>query len=167
MRKVKPGNLNDLINTYNATHAGTLTPAGQAVVASGVLTNTEMLQLGAVEPTLALAPSRAYANPMLKTFDANFSYPIRWKRLPEGMSLEPSVSIYNVFNFANYNALSVGGGGGGTILTSEDLAKSGGSGNVNGPSDYAAYNAQRVSRRTGTFDQGAPRATEFQLKMNF
>lgn len=167
MRKVKPGSLNNLINTYNATHAGTLTPAGQAVVAAGLLTANQMVAAGAVEPTLAQAPSRAYANPMLRTFDANFSYPIRWSKLPEQMSLEPSVSIYNVFNFANYDALAAGPGGGGTVLTPDDLASSGGSGNVNGPSDFTAYNAQRISRKTGTFDQGAPRATEFQLKLNF
>jgi hypothetical protein len=167
MRKVKPGSLNNLISAYNATHAGTLTPAGQALVAAGLFTPDQLVSAGAVEPTLAPGPARAYANPMLKTFDANFSYPIRWSKLPEGVSLEPSVSIYNVFNFANYNALTVGGGGGGTVLTPDDLASSGGGGNVNGPSDFAAYNAQRVSRRTGTFDQGAPRATEFQLKLNF
>lgn len=169
MRKVKPGTLNNLIANYNSSHAGTLTPAGQAVVAAGLFTPAEMAEAGAVEPTLAPGPSKAFANSMLKTFDANFSYPIRWKRLPEQWSLEPSVSIYNVFNFANYDTLAVGAANisGGTILTPADLAASGGAGNVNGPSDYEAYNALRISRKTGTFDQGAPRATEFQLKLNF
>lgn len=170
MRKVKPGSLNNLIASYNATHAGTLTPAGQAVVAAGLFTTAQMAEAGAIEPTLAPGPAHPYANPMLRTFDANFSYPIRWKRLPEGMSLEPSVSIYNVFNFANYDTLTVGSAdiSGGTILSTTSLSNGAtGAGNVNGSAGYAQYNSQRISRKTGTFDQGAPRATEFQLKMNF
>jgi hypothetical protein len=162
MRKVKPGTLNNLINNYNSSHAGTLTPAGQVLVANGLFTPAQMATAGAVQPTLANAPAQPYAFTMLRTFDANFTYPIRGKWLPEGMSLEPSVSIYNVFNFANY------GGPTGTIQTPEDNSSQG---NVNGPigddPKNTVYNTERVSRRTGSFSQGAPRATEFQLKFNF
>jgi len=107
---------------------------------------------------------------MLKTFDANFSYPIRLKMFPQGLSLEPAVSIYNIFNFANYSGPT------GTVLTATDQANACGSGAVNGALNglngcdatyYTTANAERVSRKTGTFDQGAPRATEFQLKLNF
>jgi hypothetical protein len=158
MRKVKPRNLNGLINNYNATQAGNLTPAGQALVTAGLFTPTQLLAAGAVEPTLALAPGSGFANTLLRTFDVNASYPIHWSRLPEAVSLEPSVSIYNVFNMANY-----GGPTSTTIATAADVAD----GNVNGSNDGSVYNQNRVSRRTGTFDQGAPRATEFQLKLNF
>ena len=161
MRKVKPGSLNSFINGYNASHAGTLTPAGQALVAAGLFSQTQLVAAGAVEPTLAQAPTNPFANSLLRTFDANFSYPLRLKWLPESMSLEPAVSIYNVFNFANY------GGPVGVIQTQPDLAE----GNVNGPISSTGgsnvYNTERVSRKTGSFDQGAPRSTEFQLKFNF
>ena len=161
MRNVKPGTLNHLIAGYNSTHANTLTPAGQALVAAGLFTPAQLIAAGAVEPALAPAPGTAFANSMLRTLDANFSYPIRLKRLPESVSIEPSVSIYNVANFANY------GGPTGTVLTPADLLNSGGVGNVNGPSGFDTSNTERVSRKTGTFDQGAPRSTEFQLKLNF
>ncbi len=161
MRHVKPGNLNTYVTNYNNAHAGQITPAGQALVAAGVLTQQQLIAAGAVSPTLATDATRPFANTMLRTFDTNFSYPIRWKRLPEHMSLEPSVAIYNVFNFANY------GGPTGTILTAADLAAAGNVGPVNGDGSINASNTVRVSRRTGTFDQGAPRATEFQLKANF
>ena len=161
MRHVKPGNLNTFITNYNNAHAGQLTPAGQDVAASGVLTTQQLIAAGGVSPLLATDATRPFANTMLRTFDTNFSYPIRWKRLPEHMSLEPSVAIYNVFNFANY------GGPTGTVLTAGDLAASGNTGPVNGDGSINASNTVRVSRRTGTFDQGAPRATEFQLKANF
>ena len=160
MRKVHPGGLNSLIANYNNTHAGTLTPAGQALVSAGLFTAAQLVAAGAVEPTLAPAVGKPFANTMLRTLDLNFAYPIRNHRLPEGMSLEPSVAIYNAFNFANY------GGPSGTVLTAADLANAG-TGPVNGPSGFAVSNTERVSRKTGTFDQGAPRATEFQLKLNF
>src|ERR1700741_295882 len=48
--------LQNLINNYNSTMAGTLTPAGQQLVSNGVLTQTDMTALGWVMPTL---PSNA------------------------------------------------------------------------------------------------------------
>ncbi len=158
MRSVKPGNLNNLINSYNATNAGTLTPAGQALVAAGLFSPGQLVAAGAVEPKLAAAPTSGFANSPLRTFDANVSYPIRWNKLPESVSLEPSVSMYNVFNMANYE---------GPTSTSVQTADDATAGNINGPNDGSVYNQNRISRRTGTFDQGAPRATEFQLKLNF
>jgi hypothetical protein len=162
MRSVKPGTLNNLITSYNSAHAGTLTPAGQAVVAAGILTQNQLIAAGAVEPTLGAAPAHPFANTMLRTFDTNVSYPIHWKKLPEYVSLEPTVAIYNVFNFANYDSIAS------TATALETVANApSAEGNPNGPSGYQTYNSVRVSRKTGTFDQGAPRSTEFQLKLNF
>jgi Carboxypeptidase regulatory-like domain len=158
MRKVKPGSLNTLINNYNSGHSGTLTPAGQALIDAGLFSQPQLIAAGAVQPTLANAPGKGYANTLLRTFDANVSYPIRWSKLPEGVSLEPSVAFYNLFNMANYTDI-----GSTTVGAVGDVA----AGEVNGPNDGSVYNSARVSRRTGTFDQGAPRATEFQLKLNF
>jgi hypothetical protein len=157
-RKVSPGKLNNTITNYNNTHAGTLTPAGQALVTAGLFTPGQLIAAGATEPLLATAPGRGFSTSLLRTFDANVSYPIRWSKLPESVSLEPSVAFYNVFNMANYDGPTAT-----TVATAADVAD----GNVNGPSDGSVYNQNRISRKTGTFDQGAPRATEFQLKLNF
>ena len=159
MRKVKPGNLNKFINNYNATQAGTFTPAGQMLIASGLFTPAQLATAGGVMPTLANAPPNPFSNSMLKTLDANFSYPIRLARFRNGLSLEPGVAIYNIANFANFAGVTT------TLATPADAP--GGTGDPNGPSGYDTRNEERVSRKTGTFDQGAPRATEFQLKLNF
>ncbi len=41
-----PGNINQFINNYNTTQAGTLTPAGQALVTAGLFTQGELAALG-------------------------------------------------------------------------------------------------------------------------
>jgi hypothetical protein len=165
MREYGPNNLNKLISNYNAQNAGQLTPAGQALVSQGLFTSSQLAALGAVTPTLAPADSHAFPNSPLRTMDANFTYPIHPKWFREGISLEPGVAMYNVLNMANY------GGPIGTVLTSADAA--GTTGYVNSPyvsapgGAFAVKNGFRTSRKTGTFDQGAPRATEFSLKFNF
>ncbi|HVT95972.1 MAG TPA: hypothetical protein VHE33_00595, partial [Acidobacteriaceae bacterium] len=70
----------------------------------------------------------------------------------------------NVLNFGNF------GGPDGVVLTPDDNGA--GLTNVNSPygTGAAAFdikNTERTPRRTGTFGQGSPRATEFQLTFNF
>ena len=48
-----------------------------------------------------------------------------------------------------------------------NTADAGQPGYYNGPNDQATYNQARTVRNSGTFDQGGPRTTEFQLKLNF
>lgn len=157
MRQYGPNSLNKLINSYNATYAGQLTPAGQTLVNQGLFTSTQLSQLGAVLPTLATAPSHAYPNSPLRTLDADATYPIHLKWFPEQMNIEPAVTMYNVLNMGNFSGPT------GTILTPADQSE----GYVNGDYNFAVKNSGRVTRKTGTFDQGAPRATEFSLKLNF
>ena len=38
---------------------------------------------------------------------------------------------------------------------------------LNGPNNLAVENGLRTQRGSGTYDLGAPRTTEFQLKINF
>jgi hypothetical protein len=159
MRQYGPNDINKLISTYNASYAGKLTPAGQALVSQGLFTTSQLAQLGAVTPALATAPSHAFPNSPLRTLDANIAYPIHPRFFPEQMNIEPSVSMYNVLNMGNF------GGPDGTVLTADDAA--GQTGYVNTDYDYSVKNGDRTSRKTGTFDQGAPRATEFALKFNF
>jgi hypothetical protein len=159
MRNYGPNNVNNLISHYNGSYADKLTPAGQTVVDAGLFTPAQMTGLGAITPALATAPSHAYPNSPLRTLDANVAYPIHAKWVPERMSIVPSVSMYNVLNMGNFAGPS------GVLLTPADAA--GASGNVNTDYDYAVKNGYRVSRKTGSFDQGAPRATEFQLKFDF
>ena len=164
MHRVKPGTLPTYISNFNNTYANTLTPSGKALVAAGLFTTQQLIQAGgAIQPIAQVPNTRALANPPTRLLDVNFSYPIQLARYREGLSLEPAVAIYNVANFANYgtpsgilqNTASAGG--------PQDLT----TGYISGPNTFDTLNQNRVTRGTGTYNQGAPRTMEFQLKMNF
>lgn len=161
-RKIKSNQLNKVISNYNATSAGQLTPAGKALVSAGLFTAAQMSAIGAVTPTLGSAPASAYPNPIFRQVDLTVSYPIGHNVvhfLPETVSLEPTIAFYNALNFANYSAFS---GVDGTVLIDSTQA-----GSVNSPYSASIRNSARTTRGIGTFSDGAPRSTEFQLKLNF
>lgn len=157
-RGIHGKDLAKVINNYNTRYAGTLTPAGQAVVGAGVLTEAQMVALGGVQQTIASAPSKVYENPIFKSLDLSLSYPQKLKFISKTASIEPVIAFYNVGNFANYSRPY------GTLLNSDDATTSN---YVNGPYDFSVKNANRISRGSGTFDQGGPRTIEYQLKFNF
>jgi hypothetical protein len=164
MHQIKGGaSLNKLINSYNTTHAGQPTPAGQAVVAAGLFTQAQLVALNGVQQPIATAPSTPLPNSATRTFDLSASYPIKLSKFREGLSIVPGVSMYNVFNMSNF------GGFGSTLLNAGDA---GTDGFINGPTNdpvtgVSNLYANRITRGSGTFDQGGPRSTEFQLKVNF
>jgi hypothetical protein len=159
MHEIKGGGLNKLINNYNTTQAGTITPAGQALVNAGVLTANQLVALGAVKPALIAAPTDPIKNPATRTLDASVRYPIGYlKRFHEGLMITPSLSMYNVTNMANYGSF------GGLADVSSDP-----SGQLNGDNTQQTLFNQRTLRGSGngTFDQGGPRSTEFSLRIDF
>ncbi|HEY5329864.1 MAG TPA: carboxypeptidase-like regulatory domain-containing protein [Acidobacteriaceae bacterium] len=159
MRSIKPDTLNKTISNYNATSAGQLTPAGKTLLSSGLFTQAQLTALGAVTPTLGSAPAYAYPNSAFRQVDITASFPLGHSLvhfLPESFSLEPAIAFYNAFNNANY------GGTGGSVLIDSTQT-----GSVNSPYDSTVRYNSRVTRGIGTFSQGAPRSTEFQLKLNF
>ncbi len=159
MHQIKGAGLSKLINNYNTTQAGTLTPAGQALVAAKLFTAQELVELNAVKQPLAQAPLNPLQNAAFRTLDLSVSYPIKLTRFREGLSLIPGVAMYNVGNLSNF-----GGFGG---LASAADAGTAAQGNLNGANTSEIHDQNRTQRGTGTFDQGAPRSTEFQLKFNF
>ncbi len=167
MHRVKPGQLGQYINNFNQTYAGQLTPAGQALVAAGLFTQSQLVALNAVVQKLPTLPQTvAPANPMFKQIDTTFSYPIRLGRYVHSMGdsimLEPRIAFYNVANFANFGA----GGNPGDAPYGGNLGATG-PGNLNGPTDFISRDSQRVVRQSGTFAQGAPRTAEYQLRLTF
>lgn len=168
MHSVKGAGLNALINRYNTTNANQPTPAGQALVSAGLLTTGQLQGLGGVQQQVALAPSNPFPNSAFRALDASVSYPIRLTRVREGLSIEPGISIYNVANMSNFGFLN-GGGASYTLANVNDAGDTIGTVNnyINGPNTPAVQDGVRTQRSAGTFDQGAPRSTEFQLKVNF
>jgi hypothetical protein len=165
--QIKGAGLNKLINTYNASFAGTPTPAGQALIAAGLFSPQQLLAANGVQQQIASAPSNPLNNAALRTFDLSANYPIHFSRLREGLSLVPGIAVYNVFNMSNFNAIpGIIGAGSGTLLNVADNTPAQ-PGYFNGTNDQATLNQARIVRNSGTFDQGGPRTTEFQLKLNF
>jgi hypothetical protein len=166
MHRIKGSGLNRLINNYNSTFAGQPTPAGKALISAGLLTLQQLQALNGVQQQIATAPTTPINNPAFRAFDATISYPIHLKRIRESMSLEPAVSMYNIANMSNFGRLS------GILANTVTASAVGGVGTVNsflnGPNNSAVYDGSpRTQRGSGTFASGAPRTTEFSLKLNF
>jgi hypothetical protein len=146
-------NLNRVIDTYNTTQAGHVTPAGQALVDAGLFTASQLQSLGAVSPTVAQAPAGQVCLDSFATVDVRISRPLK---LREGrLTVEPVFEWFNVFNIANYdlpgNKLS-------GLLT-------GTPGSINGTT--RANRSNRAGFGTGSFAAGIPRSWQFALRVTF
>lgn len=176
MRTVSPGGLTNIINNYNNTVAGNLTPAGAVLVNAGLFTPAQMGvgnpncannlafpgsginngALCAVAPAIPVPPQGEVGLTWLKTFDMSLSWIGSVNFHDKPISFEPSVSFYNLFNFANYNIP-------GNVLSG---ILTGTPGSVNGTT-YPNASVVRVGVGTGVFALGAPRTIEFGMKMSF
>jgi hypothetical protein len=172
MRGISSSGLNNVLTNYNNTVADNLTPAGQVLIANGLFTpqqlgvgnplclsNPSGVSAGAacaVAPSVPLAPLGEVGLTWLKTFDASFTWVGRVNVRDRQLSIEPSVSFYNLFNFANFNIP-------GNVLSG---ILTGGVGSINGTT-YANASSVRVGVGTGVFSLGAPRTIEFGLKLSF
>jgi hypothetical protein len=158
-RSVKVNDLNNLIRNYDSSQAGQLTPAGQALVSAGLFTQDQLKSLGAVTPSIDPAAAGQVGLDSLLTTDLRIGLVLRprriWSSLSEEFTIEPTVAIYNLFNFANYDAP------GNTLSGILD----GTAGSINGTDQ--AHRVNRVALGTGVYAIGAPRTFEFGLKVSF
>jgi len=169
MHSVNGNSLGSYITNFNSVYAGKLTPAGQAVATSGLMSQAQLATIGAtIQPIGLLPQSKALQNPAFRNIDLSLSYPLIFHKMlsmiPESISLEPSITFYNVGNFSNfgnqtttlYNTNSVG-----------NVNSAPGGNGVTGVNNFGVLSALRTTRGSGTFDQGAPRSAEWGLKLNF
>ena len=147
-RTVDGSNVNSLINAYNSRYGGTLSPAAMALVNAGLMTPAQLISLGAVLDSVSNAPANQFSNTWMKAFDLKVSWPIK---LGERVRIEPSIGFYNLFNFANFNAIS------GQLYGSDGAA--------NGTPTRA--DTQRIGVGTGVNTNGAPRQMEFGIRITF
>jgi hypothetical protein len=160
-RGIKAGNINNFIANYNNTAAGQLTPAGQALVSASLFSATQLSALGAVTPTLALAPKGQIGVSPLFTFDMHVSWELRMSKvfhaLPERVILEPQIALFNVFNFHNYDPF-------GNLLSG---VLTGNPGSANGTTQQQRANLITPGSASGVNWYAVPRQAEFGVKLNF
>jgi len=162
--KYSNGSLTQVITRYNQTYAGKLTPAGAALATSGLFSPQQLLALGAYAPLIQGLPSHAAEATWLKTMDLHLSRPFQ---VGERVRLEPNVSFFNVFNWANFggagNQLSgVLNGAPGSSLNN---ASSGGY--CGNSTTFCTARLDRVLPGSGTYAIGAPRQMEFGVRITF
>jgi hypothetical protein len=103
--------------------------------------------------TIPMAPAAQVGNGWLRTFDAKLAVPIKIK---ERFTIEPSMQVFNVFNFANFATNPY------TLISG---ILSGGAGTANG----TVYKQQgnRAGLGSGVFQVAAPRQIEWSLRLTF
>jgi hypothetical protein len=163
-RGVDGSSINRVIAAYNATYAGRPTPAGKVLINQFGFTQQELTQLGAVMPVVNSAPANEANDGWLRDFDTSLGWTYKVK---EHVTLEPSVSFFNLMNFANFDPPKFALSG---VLS--EAPQPGFPGSVSSPGSVtgtpgAQPNSQRVGLGSGVFGLGAPRVLEFSLKLNF
>jgi Carboxypeptidase regulatory-like domain/TonB-dependent Receptor Plug Domain len=164
-------NLQRVINTYNHTFAGSLTPAGDCLVGNNaqcpgqiagpeVMTSADMASLGWIMPTLGSVAPHAASSPWLKSLDLRASWPFKLK---DRVTIEPSASVFNVFNFAN--EFLPGNSPSASLLPGQNglLAPN----VVGGVAPGSSLTPFRAGFQSGTYALGAPRRFEFGLRISF
>ncbi len=154
-RDIGVGGLANLINQWNSSGAGKLTPAGQALVDAGLFTGAQLIALGAVTPTISAPPTGEQGLGNMFTFDLKLGWKIKLAHGWERLTIEPQVSIYNLFNRQNFDSPSQPLSG---ILN-------GTAGTLNGTTRGNRSNL--VGLGSGVFALGAPRSLEFGFKAVF
>jgi hypothetical protein len=164
-RSVSASNIGAAVANWNNNQAGQPTPAGQALISSGLFRLDQLQTLGGVKQVLAPPPPNEAGNSIYKEVSTVLSWPIKVR---ERFTVEPSISAFNVFNFSNFGRLSGGltapgsngVGSGGSVTGTENTRKS-------PDPNFADLNAVRIGTGSGVFAVGASRQVEFGLKVTF
>ena len=171
--KYSSTDVNRAIRYYNQFVAGHLTPAGAALVNAALFSGQQLLALGAYSPLVSSCtpptpscglPGRWAGSIWFKTFDLRLSWPFS---LGERAKIEPTVSIFNVFNLANFggpgNQLSgVLDGAPGTSLNNSTSP-----GFCGNSTAFCTSRDDRVLPGSGTYANGAPRQIQLGVRISF
>ncbi len=161
-RSLKPAAMQQVINTYNQAYAGTLTPAGSALVGAGLASTADMKAFGLVMPYAAnITPGQLTPGAFWDS-DVKISKTIQ---VGEHLTITPDIQCYNVFNVGNYDPPGDIMGGG--IATGYNPALLG-FGNAGSITDTTGLNrVRKYGLNTGVFAEGIPRAFEGELSFSF
>lgn len=153
MRQIGPGGLANAVTNYNTNIAGLPTPAGQELINAGIMSLANLQDLKAVtQPIPGVVPGQVPFS-WLKQLDTEVSWVGHF--FHERLTVQPSVSFFNLFNFANFDSAA-------NALLGQ---LNGGPGSINGT--VYAGRPDRIGAGTGAFAFGAPRTIEWGLKLQF
>ena len=155
-RSVTPGNMNQYISAYNSAYASKPTPAGMALVNAGLFTSSQLVQLGAVAPTLANAPAGQVGVGSLFTADLGFAWVFR---LRESLTIQPSLTFFNLTNSQNFDI--------GNNIMSGTLQAAGAVSPGFANSTTYGQRTTKITLGSGVYSLGAPRQLEWGLKVTF
>ena len=157
-RGISAAQLSNVINNYNSVYANHPTPAGNVLIQNGLFTAQQLQELGGVAPQVPLPPIGQANMSWLRTFDMTLAWNYH---ISERFSIKPSVSAYNLFNFANFDPTisPLSGSLNGSACSINGTIRHNG-GTFDCPSD-------RVGLGTGVYALGAPRTLEFGLTFKF
>jgi hypothetical protein len=139
-------------------------------VNGGVFSLQELEQIGGVLQPVAAPVSDIAGLGWLKTLDLKLSWEHTYR---DRVSIEPSISLFNLFNFANFDlpgntqngVLNFGGGSLSPFATPTQPQGTVGGTSANVHEPFGRTN--RASLQSGMNAQGAPRAVEWGLKISF
>ncbi|HEY1677882.1 MAG TPA: TonB-dependent receptor [Candidatus Sulfotelmatobacter sp.] len=152
-RSVNAAGLTNLINNYNTTQGNQPTPAGNVLIANGVMMLAQLQALGGVSPMISPPPTGQVNFGWLRATDLRLA----WRRtFMERFTIEPSMGVFNLFNFANFNLLP-------EVMTG---LLNGSTQSLNGTT-AANQGSLRVGNGTGVYSLGSPRQLEFGLRLTF
>jgi hypothetical protein len=152
-RGISASGINSVISKYNNTIANNPTPAGQVLIDNGLFNLQQLQALGGVAPTVPTAPPGQVDLAWLRALDLKIS----WRHtFLEKITVEPSMGIFNLPNFANFDLPTSMLNG---LLT-------GATGQINGTT-RPDHDVNRVGVGTGVYSLGSPRQFEFGLTITF
>ena len=153
-RGTNASSLNNVISKYNATQGNQATPAGQTLIANGLMTLDQLQSLGGVSPVVDAAPADQVNFSWLRSLDLKLS----WRHtFFDRFTIEPSVGFFNLPNFSNFNL---------PPNQMNGILFGAGNGSINGTGPLE-NNAFRVGNGTGVYGVGAQRQIEFGLRLVF
>jgi Carboxypeptidase regulatory-like domain len=154
--------LGAIISKYNSTVAGKLTPAGQTLVDNGVMTQAQLISLGAVADSLTPPVANYMKNDWLNNTDMRVSFPFK---IGERFTIEPSASLFNLFNVANFGVAPycANNAAGGRLCGILEPAL----GNTIGYTTKAQANSMRAFQSPSLFNLGSPRQAELQIRVTW
>ena len=148
-------NINSTIQLYNARLGAT--PAGQALIRANIVQLGQLQALKGITQQLAPAPMGQQGLSPLRSTDLTLGWDYRVR---ERFVVTPSFSVFNLFNFANFdganNPLS-------PILNTVGNSNAG----ALNSTTYAQRNSDRIGLGSGVFSLGSPRVIEFGLQVKF